>query len=293
MKIIFKKWQVYFWLIFLLVSAINNFSVSLVNSQMLSKINSDPGDSLTPVRSFITKRALLEIELIKHTIKKGENLYQLSKEYFVPLGSLKTINNISNPNRIKEGLVLYIPPVDEKALFIQRYRVLPDDSLYSILKKYNIKLWQFRRLNPLVKNKLIIGTSIFLPSRPLKSAKSSFFIRPIRGFMTSRYGIRWGRMHYGLDLAAPIGTPVKAAGSGRVIFAGWLGSYGQLIKIKHGRYCTYYGHLSKMMVNRGELVKQGEIIGLVGATGRAYGSHLHFEVEQNGKKLNPYLFIRR
>ena len=73
----------------------------------------------------------------------------------------------------------------------------------------------------------------------------------------------------------------------------WLGSYGLLVKIDHGQYVTYYGHLSRILVNRGERVGQGDPIARVGSTGRAYGSHLHFEVERNGRKLNPVQFLAR
>jgi murein DD-endopeptidase MepM/ murein hydrolase activator NlpD len=100
-------------------------------------------------------------------------------------------------------------------------------------------------------------------------------------------------MHYGLDLAAPIGTPVKAAGAGKITFVGWRGGYGLLIIINHGQYCTYYGHLSKALVIPGTKVQQGDLIAQVGATGHAYGSHLHFEVEENGTKVNPYNLIKR
>jgi murein DD-endopeptidase MepM/ murein hydrolase activator NlpD len=99
-------------------------------------------------------------------------------------------------------------------------------------------------------------------------------------------------MHYGIDLAAPIGAPIRAAASGKVIFTGWNGGYGWFIKLNHGTYKTNYGHLSKIVAANGSYVQKGDLIGLVGATGRAYGSHLHFELEINGKKVDPLLHLK-
>ena len=98
------------------------------------------------------------------------------------------------------------------------------------------------------------------------------------------------RPHHGLDYAAPTGTPVSAIGSGTVTFSGIKGQYGNLVIIKHPHgYKTYYGHLSKIEKNikKGAKVEQGQIIGLVGATGLATGPHLHYELRINGKSVNP------
>jgi len=97
-------------------------------------------------------------------------------------------------------------------------------------------------------------------------------------------------MHMGIDFAAPIGTPIYAAGNGSIIKAGRNGGYGKYILIRHNStYKTAYGHLSKFAKKTrvGNRVKQGEIIGYVGNTGRSTGPHLHYEVIQNGRKINP------
>ena len=98
------------------------------------------------------------------------------------------------------------------------------------------------------------------------------------------------RPHHGLDYAAPAGTPVSAIGNGTVTFSGIKGQYGNLVIIKHPHgYKTYYGHLSKIEkhIKKGAKIEQGQIIGLVGATGLATGPHLHYELRINGKPLNP------
>lgn len=98
--------------------------------------------------------------------------------------------------------------------------------------------------------------------------------------------------HRAIDYAAPSGTPIRAVGDGKVIFAAWNGSYGNMVKIRHnGTYQTNYGHLSKFAVKTGKQVKQGDIIGYIGSTGFSTGPHLHYEMVKNGVKINPLVEI--
>jgi murein DD-endopeptidase MepM/ murein hydrolase activator NlpD len=123
------------------------------------------------------------------------------------------------------------------------------------------------------------------------TASSSGFIWPVSGTVTSGYGYRWGRLHEGIDIAAPTGTTVHAAASGRVIVAGWMGGYGNLIVIDHGGgLATAYAHLSSIWVGGGS-VSQGQGIGAVGCTGSCTGSHLHFEVRVNGSAVDPLAYL--
>lgn len=116
---------------------------------------------------------------------------------------------------------------------------------------------------------------------------------PAQGVISSRFGPRSGGFHSGLDIAAPWGTPVYAAESGEVVFAGWSGGYGNLIRISHGGgVVTFYAHLSKINVKVGQQVKRGELIGNIGSTGRSTGSHLHLEVRVNGVPKNPLTYLQ-
>ncbi len=110
---------------------------------------------------------------------------------------------------------------------------------------------------------------------------------------TSGYGRRWGRMHEGIDMAGPVGTPIYATGEGTVIFAGRQGAYGNLIKIQHELGVeTRFGHLSRIRVKVGERVSQGDLIGDMGNTGRSTGPHLHYEVRMKGRAVDPMTFIK-
>ena len=113
-------------------------------------------------------------------------------------------------------------------------------------------------------------------------------IWPTRGSVTSEYGSRWGRLHAGIDIAAGTGTPIGAAKSGTVIFAGTMSGYGNAVIVDHGGgFATLYAHQSRLASSEGDKVSQGETIGYVGNTGRSTGPHLHFETRYGGSARNP------
>jgi murein DD-endopeptidase MepM/ murein hydrolase activator NlpD len=117
-------------------------------------------------------------------------------------------------------------------------------------------------------------------------------IWPVNGPVTSPFGMRWGRMHEGIDIGASYGTPIRAAAGGRVIIAGWVSGYGNVVYIDHGGgLSTGYAHQSRMAVSVGQEVSQGQVIGYVGCTGHCFGPHLHFEVRVNGVAVDPLGYL--
>ena len=121
---------------------------------------------------------------------------------------------------------------------------------------------------------------------------ASGFIWPVNGPVVSGYGMRWGRLHEGIDISASSGTPIWAAAAGTVIHAGWLGGYGNLVVVDHGDgLATAYAHASAILVGVGQQVAQGETLSLVGSTGNSSGPHLHFEVRVNGVAVDPLLYL--
>ncbi|MBF2017223.1 MAG: peptidoglycan DD-metalloendopeptidase family protein [Rivularia sp. T60_A2020_040] len=120
------------------------------------------------------------------------------------------------------------------------------------------------------------------------------YIWPAKGVFTSGFGPRWGRMHKGIDIAAPTGTPINAAADGVVESAGWnRGGYGNLVDIRHADgTLTRYAHNSKVLVSKGQQVEQGQRISLMGSTGFSTGPHLHFEIRKGGTQaVNPIAFL--
>jgi len=115
---------------------------------------------------------------------------------------------------------------------------------------------------------------------------------PMCAPVTSEYGPRWGRMHRGIDLGAPTGTPIRAIRAGTVIFAGWQGGYGQITLIDHGNgVVSAYAHQSRFAVGQGARVTQGQVIGYVGTTGNTTGAHLHLETRVGGTAVNPRQYL--
>ena len=120
---------------------------------------------------------------------------------------------------------------------------------------------------------------------------ASGLIWPVNGPITSGFGPRWGSFHEGIDIGAPCGTPIHAAASGTVIYAGWMDGYGNFVIIDHGNgLATAYGHQSAIYVSGGS-VSQGQTIGAVGSTGHSTGCHLHFEVRVNGNPVDPLGYL--
>ena len=136
---------------------------------------------------------------------------------------------------------------------------------------------------------------ITVPDKSESSHSSGLFIHPLKGVgrVSSTYGSRWGTFHKGIDYAASSGTPVYASAAGKVIYSGYnSGGYGKLVIIEHSNgYQTYYAHNSKLYVNVGETVSQGECIAGVGTTGDSTGNHLHFEIRRNGTPINPANYL--
>lgn len=143
-----------------------------------------------------------------------------------------------------------------------------------------------------------LGSSLRLPgadpAAQIDAADADTELPLEEGAITSEFGMRLDpfsgrrRFHRGIDIAAERGTPIKAAASGRVIFSGRQGGYGNTVVIEHANgYKTQYAHADSFSVRAGEYVEAGQIVGTVGSTGRSTGPHLHFEVTRNGEHLNP------
>jgi murein DD-endopeptidase MepM/ murein hydrolase activator NlpD len=132
--------------------------------------------------------------------------------------------------------------------------------------------------------------------RSLMASKPSIW--PVRGWLTSRFGLRHSpffdglTFHAGLDIANEEGTSIKAPADGIVTFASWQGSYGKLIVIDHGYgFSTRYGHLHRILVNAGQRVRRGQVIAFLGSTGRSSAPHLHYEVRVNGVPVDPFQYL--
>ena len=131
-----------------------------------------------------------------------------------------------------------------------------------------------------------------LPAGPIQGESASGWIWPVNGPVTSPYGPRWGRMHEGVDIAVPAGTPIRAAKAGNVVIAAPTGGYGNYTCVDHGGgVSSCYAHQSSYAAGVGDSVAQGEVIGYVGCTGSCFGDHLHFEIRLNGAAVDPLGYL--
>jgi len=136
------------------------------------------------------------------------------------------------------------------------------------------------------------GSDDHVPTPTSTAPSSAGFVWPVSGTVVSPYGQRWGRLHAGIDIAAPAGTPIVASGSGQVVYAGSMSGYGLLVVIQHaGGIATAYAHNSSVSVSVGQSVSQGQAIAAVGCTGHCFGDHVHFEVRVGGSPVDPMGYL--
>jgi len=240
-----------------------------------------------------------------HTLQAGENLSTVAGRYGVSVDAMIGANpDISSMDRLPLGIDLLVPPGAGLVVKLDQ-----GESLMSLIESYGVAPDDVVAANDLRSPfDVVPGMLVFLPGvQPTEALarlklvreEENRYIWPLHGRLTSYYGPRnlgmgTSNFHRGIDIAAPSGTPVGAARSGTVTYAGWsTQGYGNLVKIRHaGGAETWYGHFSSIAVSVGEYVSQGEIIGRVGSTGLSTGPHLHFELHETGRALDPLASLR-
>jgi murein DD-endopeptidase MepM/ murein hydrolase activator NlpD len=227
---------------------------------------------------------------VSYRAKTGDSISALAAQAGISTDTLMQINHLSSPS-LKPGERLIIPPVDGTMVTVD-----PNQSLTLLAQTFQVDPESLRLLNRLGPSART-PRQLFVPSirsEPTAEPTTSDdpaatrehvvrFVWPTRGVITQGF---W-QYHPGVDIANDVGTPEVAADAGRVIWAGW-GDYGIYVEIDHGDgFQTVYGHMSQVQVSVGQVVTQGQEIGLMGATGRATGPHLHFEIRYMGVPQNP------
>jgi LysM repeat protein len=266
--------------------------------------------SVTPTSGSATGGSNLEFseasseDISVYVVRKGDSITQIAEMFEVSVNTILWANDLKKGEKLKEGDTLFILPVSGV-----QHTVAKGETLQSIAKKYKVDMDVITGFNGLEKDAaLAIGDELVIPdaempndaAKPSGSSKpnsgksggslvdaTGYFKHPLPGMKRRSQGLH-GPGKRGIDMAAPTGTPIYAAASGTIILSkdGWNGAYGNLIIAKHSNGTkTLYAHLSKRVAATGATVKQGELIGYVGSTGRSTGPHLHFEVQ--GAK-NPF-----
>lgn len=226
-----------------------------------------------------------------YVVKTGDTLTGIAGRRGVNMELLAVVNNIGNPDSIRAGQVLKVPAG------CTVHRVRPGETLWDIARTYRVNVRTIVERNGLTDQDCIIeGQELLIPydvmEAPARSMLSRKTIRlfnwPLYGDITSPFGLREGRPHEGIDIAADEGEPIRAAARGRVVFAGPRGTYGNAVIIDHGQGArTLYAHCSKLLVREGDQVDESTLIALAGNTGRSHGPHLHLEVLYEGEPQDP------
>ena len=199
---------------------------------------------------------------VYHVVERHQTLYRICKTYRVDIKEVASLNNIGDPSRIQTGQKIFIPGATK----VLKVEIYIDDVAAESGEREREKI----------------------------AYKKHDFIWPVEGQCVDIFEETERRRHQGIDIASPLGTPVKASSSGTVLYSGnTIRGYGNLIVLRHSQeFVTLYAHNQINLVEEGLWVERGQIIGKVGQTGRASGPHLHFEIRKNNKAMDPLLFLK-
>ncbi len=264
---------------------------------------------------------------IIHTVESGESIASIAKMSFLKPETIRWANNLTDGAPVKPGQKLLILPVDGVVHTVKR-----GQNLQTIADLYSVPPAAVSQQNKIKGGYLLAGQELIIPggkpiveavkppvviagkpkpttpaapvgTQPIPAEVKNYTIAPSEGIFQMPcdcfYTQYFGKVHYGIDLQHRGGSPVFAAEAGTVIRAetGWNGGYGNVIEIDHGNgIITLYAHNKELYVSKGDVVTRGQPISFMGNTGRVHGPtgiHLHFEVQVNGVKKNPMVYLQQ
>ena len=245
-----------------------------------------------------------------HSLTRNETLSDVATRYNTNLAAIAGANpDLSSLDMLPEGLELLIPPEAGMVVTLEQGQTILD-----IMDIYSISAVTLSKANHITTPAdLRPGQTLFLPGvepkhviarlegvreqERIAEALENRYTWPLHGRLTSRFGPRrlgmgTSNFHAGIDIAAPYGSYVVASRAGTVTFAGWSGAYGYLVKVRHhGGSESWYAHHSSVAVSSGNYVERGDVLGRVGSTGLSTGPHLHFEIRENNRPVNPLVHL--
>jgi murein DD-endopeptidase MepM/ murein hydrolase activator NlpD len=298
---------------------------TLMVQQMPGTLVLRPMDQSKEEKDNVVKRVRKGIET--YTVQSGDSLGTIARDFDIDVGTILWANNLSERQYIRPGDELKILPVSGVLVAVKS-----GDTLGAIANKYGGELEEVMLANDLKDEIVPVGKELIIPdgeppkivqertiavsrdrlrepgvtqySAPAESAVNvnkpadvieqkitTKLLWPTSGHVITQY---YGWRHTGLDIDGDYTSPLYASEDGKVLISGWnSGGYGLQVLIEHPNGMkTRYAHASKLFVKAGEYVKRGQVIAMMGSTGRSTGSHIHYEVHVNGVKVNPLLYIR-
>jgi len=293
--------------------------------QMPGTVVLKPLDQEQEAKANVVKRVRKGVEM--YTVKAGDSLGTIARDFDIDVGTILWANNLSEREYIRPGDKLKILPVSGVLVAVKS-----GDTLGGIANKYGGDLEEIMQVNSLKDEIVPVGKELVIPdgepprivqertiavsrdrlkepgvtqysapaqssvsvSKPddvIEAAPTTKLLWPTSGHVITQY---YGWRHTGLDIDGDYTSPLYASEDGRVLISGWnSGGYGLQVLIEHPNGMkTRYAHASKLFVKAGDYVKRGQVIAMMGSTGRSTGSHIHYEVYVNGVRVNPLLYIR-
>jgi murein DD-endopeptidase MepM/ murein hydrolase activator NlpD len=271
-------------------------SLTDLDDSQTEAVRKDVKKSLAIIKGSQDISQLPALTFFSYTLKKGETFWKVVSRTALNVDTMMSINNLSSPYSIKEGDTVYFSNMRGIVIETKGKRITDIEKEFGVPSGIILSV---NRINALSK------PYIFIPCGEVSKLERSLFLgtgfaAPLEKLRrTSNFGIRNDpftgerSFHSGVDLGCPVNTAVYAARTGKVVFTGYEGDYGQLVIIEHPHgYFSYYGHLSKIRVKKGETVTSNTCIALSGNTGRTTGPHLHFEIRKQTKPINPVIVLR-
>ncbi len=244
--------------------------------------------------NVVVSQTKVAVPTQSYQVEAGDTLWEIADMHHVKLQTIMQLNGLNAQSVLEVGDTIQIPGT-RKNVYIVSY----GDTMWDIASRYRVNVAELQDANPqLNPQDLQVGDRLVVPGESNLQEPSrgilGKFAWPLMGTITSGYGWRKSGFHHGLDIAAELGTPIRAAASGKVIFAGKKPVYGNMIILEHadGKR-TVYAHAQKLLAEEEEKVKSGQIIATVGVTGNSTGPHLHFEVRATANETeNPLGLLR-
>ena len=242
---------------------------------------------------------------VVHVVLRGETIYRIARAYGIDPADLMETNGVADPRTVAVGAELFVPGAT-RVVEVPPAPVPGDPAHAAAAPTTTATRTPIR--TPISTATLIPTPTSAHPERsaaeggaesketptpiPTATTPDAPLAWPLKGVLYGRYGVRAGRRHDGIDIAAPEGTSVAAAAAGTVIYAGEQAGYGAIVIVRHeGGLVTLYAHNSRLLVDEGARVRRGQAIAKVGQTGRTTGPHLHFEVRDGTRPRNPLLYL--
>jgi murein DD-endopeptidase MepM/ murein hydrolase activator NlpD len=290
----------------------------LADKQLLLVPNSDDGVEATLEEVRTRKARIAEkldqakpLHVTTYVVGAGDSLWSIANRFNVEIDTIFGSNPLRNPDVLKPGMALRVPNQDGIFVTIRK-----GETVDQLAKKYKISAAKIRSVNAGADLAILVpGRELFLPgaapeattsadddSKPVVKAEKNVsrgFRWPLIGKINSPFG--WRRhpisrrrqFHTGMDIKGPRGRAIHAAKAGRVVYVGWMSGYGRTVVVNHGNgYSSFYAHCQTLNVRQGQAVTPNSVIASVGSSGRATGTHLHFEVRLNNRPINPRKLLR-